>query len=130
MKLSSFAVVAVLGLAAAGCVTDAQQPQQTKENLLSAAGFRMRLADTPARVASLKAMPANQFVVKNQNGQPLYLYADPVACGCVFYGNQNAFTAYQQMVFEQRIMNEQEMTAMMNQQAAFDFGVWGDPMLY
>nr|WP_245404611.1 hypothetical protein [Ancylobacter gelatini] len=119
----------MIGLSTAGCVTASQQEQQSKENLLAAAGFQMRLADTPARVASLKAMPANQFVVKSQNGQPVYLYADPVACGCVYYGSQNAFTAYQQMVFQQRIMSEQEMTAMMNQQAAFDFGVWGDPLV-
>ncbi|GAB4065949.1 hypothetical protein KHC28_22520 [Ancylobacter sonchi] len=126
MKLSSIAVLALVSITAAGCVTATQD----KENMLSAAGFRMRLADTPDKVASLKSLPPHKFTVQNQNGQPVYLYADPTVCGCIYYGTQDNFQAYQQMQYQQRLANEQQMTAMMNQQAAdsFDFGPWG-PMM-
>lgn len=123
MKLPSIAVLAFAGLAAAGCVTDTQN----KENMLAAAGFRVRVADTPEKVAALKRLPPHRFVVKNQDGQTIFFYADPTVCGCLYYGSQANFQAYQQMAFQQRLVNEQEMTAMMNQQAAFDAGPWGPP---
>lgn len=124
MKLPSIAALAVVSIAAAGCVTATQQ----KENMLSAAGFQVKLADTPEKVASLQKLPPNKFTVQNQNGQPVYIYADPTVCGCLYVGTQDNFAAYQQMAFQQRMVNEQQMTAMMNEQAAFDFGPWG-PMM-
>jgi len=48
-------------------------------------------------------------------------------CGCLYVGNQDAFSAYQQMVYQQKLVKEQEMTAMMNEQASFDLGPWGPP---
>lgn len=124
MKLPSVAALAFVAVAVAGCVTETEN----KENMLSAAGFQVRIADTPTKVASLKSLPSHQFIVKNQNGQPVYIYADPTVCGCIYYGNQSNFQAYQQMVFQQQIVSQEQMAAMINQQAAFDFGPWG-PMV-
>lgn len=129
MKLRTVAVMALIGLGVAGCVTDTQN----KENMLAAAGFRVRPADTPAKVASLKSLPPHKFTVQLQNGQPVYLYADPTVCGCIYYGNQDNYGSYQQMMFQQRLANQQQMTAMMNQmtaqQMAFDYGPWGGPFM-
>lgn len=126
MKPSTFATLAFVSFAAAACATTSNPPPD-KGNMLSAAGFKTRLADTPQRIASLKSLPANEFTVKNQNGQPVFIYADPTVCGCLYVGNQDAFSAYQQMVYQQKLVKEQEMTAMMNEQASFDFGPWGPP---
>ncbi|MCK0199084.1 hypothetical protein MWN34_19480 [Ancylobacter sp. 6x-1] len=123
MKVSKMVVAAVLGLALAGCAT----ADQSRENMLVAAGFRIRLADTPEKVASLKAFPPHQFFAQNQNGQPTFFYADPTVCGCLYYGTMDNLQAYQQMVFRQKLADEQQMTAMMNQNTAFDFGPWGPP---
>ncbi|MGU3493132.1 hypothetical protein ACLBXM_03730 [Xanthobacteraceae bacterium A53D] len=129
MKAASIALVALVGLGVSGCVTNTQN----KENMLSAAGFQMRLADTPAKVASLKSLPAHKFTVQNKGGQPVYLYADPTVCGCIYYGTQANYASYQQMAFQQRLVNQQQMTAMMNQmneqQMAFDYGPWGGPFM-
>ncbi|MCS0493667.1 hypothetical protein NVS89_01060 [Ancylobacter sp. MQZ15Z-1] len=124
MKLPSIAALALVSLAVAGCVTETEN----KENMLSAAGFQVRMADTPTKVASLKSLPPHQFIVQNKDGQPVYIYADPTVCGCIYYGNQSNFQSYQQMVFQQQIVSQEQMTAMINQQAAFDFGAWG-PMV-
>ncbi len=125
MKFLTVAALALLGLTTAACVTN----EQNRENLLVAAGFRIRLADTPEKVASLKSLPPHQFVAQSQNGQPVFLYADPTACGCIYYGTQDNLQAYQQMMFQQKLANEQQMTAMMNENAAFDFGPWGPPFM-
>ncbi len=128
MKLVSVAAMALLGLSLSGCVTDTQN----KENMLAAAGFRMRPADTPAKIASLKSLPPHKFTTQIQNGQPVYLYADPTVCGCIYYGTQDNYGAYQQMMFQQRLANQQQMTAMTNQmnaQMAFDYGPWGGPFM-
>ena len=60
----------VLGLA--GCVSPQQQAAQ-KEDLLAAAGFQVRVADTPQRLAAMKRLPPNKFVTRVVNGQPVYL---------------------------------------------------------
>lgn len=121
MKLPSIVMLAIISMTTTACVTDTKD----KENMLSAAGFQMRLAGTPEQVASLKSLPPHKFTVQNQNGQPVFIYADPAVCGCIYYGSQDNYQAYQQMAFQQRMVNEQEMAAMMNQQASFDFGPWG-----
>jgi hypothetical protein len=120
----SYRVAALAGAAliVAGCQT---ANVQNKENLLAAAGFQFRPADTPAKLAALQALPPHKFVQKVQNGQPVWLYADPTICKCLYVGNQSAWQAYRQMVFQQNIASEQQMTALINQQSAFDFGVWG-----
>lgn len=128
MKPSTIAMLIFVGVTASACVTTSNATQD-KENLLSAAGFKIRLADTPERIASLKSLPPNEFTVQSQNGQPVFIYADPAVCGCLYYGNQDNFSAYQQMAFQQKLVKEQEMAAMMNEQAGFDFGPWG-PAFY
>lgn len=113
------------GLALAGCQSTSQAVQQ-KEDLLSAAGFVPQPANTSARIAAMKKLPPNKFVQQVRNSQIIYVYADPIACQCVYFGNQAAYAQFRQMVFAQKLANERQMTAMMNQDA-FDFGPWGGP---
>ena len=82
---ASRAIRATVGiaLAVAACATPQQQVSQ-KEDLLAAAGFQVRPADSPHRVAAMKRLPANKFVTKVVNGNPVYLYADPLVGASVF----------------------------------------------
>ncbi len=125
IKLTAFAAVAALALGVAGCVSPQQQVSQ-KEDLLAAAGFQVRLADSPHRVAAMKRLPPNRFVTKVVNGNLVYLYADPLDCGCVYFGTQQNWDAYKGEMFAKQIANEQQMTAIMNQEA-WDWGPWGYP---
>ena len=112
-------------LAAAACATP-QQRAEDRENLLSAAGFTVRPANTPARVLSLRSLPANKVVQQTTGGNVRYVYADPLVCACLYVGDQAAFGRYRQMVFQRQLANEQSMTAQMNQDS-WDEGPWGGP---
>jgi hypothetical protein len=125
IKLIALCAAAGLALAAAGCVTPQQQVAQ-KEDLLAAAGFQIRLADSPHRVAAMKRLPPNKFVVKVVNGNPVYLYADPLDCNCVYFGKQENWDAYKQEMFAKQLADEAQMTAILNQDT-WDMGPWGWP---
>nr|WP_246573903.1 hypothetical protein [Chelatococcus asaccharovorans] len=103
---------------------------QDKENMMTAAGFNVRLADTPDKIAALKKLPPHKFFAQSKNNQVVYFYADPTICRCLYYGNQQAYQTYRQMAFQQNLADQQQMTAEINQQTAFDFGPWGDPFWY
>jgi hypothetical protein len=113
----------MLGISA--CVSPQQQVAQ-KEDLLAAAGFQVRVADTPQRLAAMKRLPPNKFVTRVVNGQPVYLYADPLVCRCVYFGGQQNWGAYRQEVLAKQLADEAQMTAMMNQEA-WEWGPWGWP---
>jgi hypothetical protein len=115
-KLGFFGAVFGAVLAVAGCVSPQQQAVQ-KEDLLAAAGFQVRIADTPRRLAALKRLPPNKFVTRVVNGQPVHLYADPLVCRCVYFGTQQNWAAYRQEVFARQLANEAQMTAIMNEEA-------------
>ena len=110
-------------LAVAACATP-QQRAVDQENLLSAAGFAVLPANTPARVASLRSLPPNKIVQQVRGDDVRYMYADPLVCACLYTGDQAAYGRYQQEVFQRQLADEQAMTAQMNQMN-WDYGPWG-----
>jgi hypothetical protein len=125
MKLAVICAVAGLTLGVVGCASPQQQVSQ-KEDMLAAAGFQVRVADTPQRIAAMRSLPPHKFVTRVVNGTPIYQYADPLVCRCVYFGTQQNWDAYRQEMFAQRIADENQMTAIMNQEA-WDWGPWGWP---
>ena len=110
-------------LAVSACATP-QQRAENRENLLAAAGFTARPANTPERVASLRTLPANKVVRRIRGDAIRYVYADPLVCACLYVGDQAAYGRYRQEVFQRRLANEQAMTAQMSQMD-WDDGPWG-----
>lgn len=82
-----------LVLLLAAC-TNSETP--TPGDQLAAAGFVQRKADSPERIAALKSLPPHQFVLRNSNGSVKYLYADPIACDCIYVGGQRAYNQYRE----------------------------------
>ena len=124
-KLTALIAVAAVALGIAGCASPQQQVGQ-KEDLLAAAGFQVRPADSPHRIAAMKRLPANRFVTRVRDGNLVYLYADPLDCGCLYLGTQQNWDAYKQEMFAKQIADQQQMTAIMNQEL-WDWGPWGYP---
>jgi len=79
-------VVAALG---------AEVAAQHSSNLLINAGFVMRAADTPDKLARLKRFPTDKFAMrKTSDGRVYYVYADPALCVCAYVGTQQAMDSY------------------------------------
>ena len=114
----------VVGTVLAGCQTIGSR---STENLLAAAGFQQRLADTPGRQAQLRAMPQDTLIRHDVGGTPRWTYADAAGCNCIYAGGQSAYDAFQGL-------REEREVAEMNQSAALDaemdwdmWGPWGGP---
>jgi hypothetical protein len=93
------ALTGAVFLVAACANSEAEAP--TSGDLLAQAGFVRRNADTPERVAALKALPPHHFVLRNSNGSVKYMYADPVDCDCIYVGGQRAYDQYRQKMASQ-----------------------------
>lgn len=94
-------------LLAAACANSGGAVSE-QEDLLAHAGFVPKKADSAARMASLKALPPHQFVMRTGNAGTRYLYADPTVCACIYVGGQNAYDRYrQQMAARQTVRDEQ-----------------------
>jgi hypothetical protein len=120
--LKSGFVALTCAVALSGCVT----AQQNKDDMLSAAGFRIKTADTSDKIASLTSLPPHKFVASTQNGTPAYLYADPTICKCLYYGDQAAYASYQQMAAQQRFADQQTIRATMLADTPWnDWAPWG-----
>ena len=115
--------LAVLALAV-GCAANTQ----STENLLSAAGFRTIVANTPQRQQHLKTLPANKVVLVQRNGKNYYVYADP-AHNQIYVGNPSQYQQYQQLRLARNLAQDQLATAELNQQAAMNWDMWG-PIWY
>jgi hypothetical protein len=94
MKLFG-SILAVLGLslAVAACMP-APPPTVSKESLLSSSGFRTITLKTPGQIAAFKALPAQQLTQKTYKGKNVWVYPDQAVCGCLYIGNQSAYSAY------------------------------------
>ena len=110
-------------LALAACATP-QQRAADREDLLAAAGFTARPANTPQRIASLRSLPPNKVVQRTTGSTVSYVYADPLVCACLYVGDQAAYGRYQQEMFQRKLADEQALTAQLNQEN-WDYSPWG-----
>jgi len=123
VRLVPIVALGAVVVTVSACQT-AQQSAQNKEDLLAAAGFTLQPANTPQRVAAMRKLPPHKFVQQTSGTNVVYVYADPSICQCVSFGNQEAWSNYRAMVFQKRLADERQMTALLNQNT-FDFGPWG-----
>jgi hypothetical protein len=139
--LQSFRTVYLLLLFAImtlGCAAQPETPIQRAqriEPLLSAAGFHMHPADTPARQNQLHTLTPLKVRFYPYNGKMHYWFADPYYCNCIFAGNEQAYDSYQRERLQQQMANQQERSAQMNEEAAqqenMNFMMWPpEPFFY
>lgn len=118
-------VVAALAAAVAGCTMIRKGQAREREEMLAAAGFEMKPADTPEKFAHLQTLAQRKLVPYTREGKVYYFYADALFCKCMYVGDERAYQKYQQLAIEQRIADEEREAAAMNEQAAMDWGMWG-----
>lgn len=117
---STAVAVWCLGSGIVGC----SQVKDT-EQLLSAAGFQMKLADTPERMSNLANMAQHKVVAHKRGDKIVYVYADAKECKCMYLGDQAAYQEYQRLAVEKEIADENVDAAEANEDAAADWDSWG-----
>jgi hypothetical protein len=95
MRFGNARIVAVALLALYGEPAVAQEAVGMK---LEDAGFIMREANTPEKMARLRLLPPHKFITRTNAGQRYFVYADPTYCKCAFVGTPAAMQAYRNMV--------------------------------
>lgn len=119
--------VAGLALCAAlaGCAAIERHEAEQTEQLLSAAGFQMRPADTSAKLADVERLHQHKLVRHERDGETTYVYADADGCKCLYTGNQASYDEFQKLQAQENIAQQEMMAAEMNQQAAMNWEMWG-----
>jgi len=93
-------------------MADGEWTTLTTEQLLTAAGFDKKVADTPERLAHLERLtPARKLVAHRRDGKLYYVYADPEMCKCLYVGTATQY----RIALEKRMANE-ELVAMQEHQ--------------
>jgi hypothetical protein len=121
---SAVVVAVVLGLSS-GCATIRRHDTLQTEQMLAAAGFRMKLADTPEKLAHLQTLTPRRLVPHRQADQLYYVYADPEVCRCLYTGTETQYQAYQQLALQQQRADEALMAAQANLNGSMDWEMWG-----
>ena len=124
-RLARYCVAIALLLALQGITGCRSQVIQEKEDSLAAAGFILRPANTPERIAMLKRLPPNKFVRREHGDVVHYVYADPIVCSCLYVGTQQAYSQYLRDRQQQAIVDQQQLAAQEYSDAAWNWGAWG-----
>lgn len=119
------AILAMIGTGAAGCAAIRQQEGLQMDRLLAAAGFQVRPANTPEKMAQLKTLTPLTIMPKEKDGNAFFVVADPYACKCLYVGDQKAYDSYQKLSLKQEYAEDNLEAAEMNEDAAMDWGMWG-----
>src|ERR1043166_2380598 len=109
-----------------GCAPMQRQKAQQTESMLSAAGFKVKVADTPQKLAALKAKPQRTIKFLQRQGKTYFAYADADGCSCTYIGDQSAYQKYLAMVDQKRIAKESYDPAEVDEDSAIveDDGIW------
>ena len=114
-----------LGLSVTGCAAIRAHQTVETEQVLAAAGFQMKPADTPEKFAHLQTLTPRKVVRYTRDGQPQYVYADPETCKCLYVGDEQRYQKYQELSLQKQIADEQMSAAQTNWDASMNWGAWG-----
>ena len=105
-----------------GCATMRRSEARSTEELLAAAGFVMRPADTAERQQRLAARPPYRLESHAKDGKVVYTYADPNGCVCLYVGGPKEYSEYQHLRLQRQIAADEAWGA---HAADMDWDMWG-----
>jgi uncharacterized protein YceK len=108
-----------------GCSAMRRHDARDTGNLLVAAGFRTKQADSPERAQQLRAMPPLKIVSQSKDGHIVYRYADPYSCDCLYVGDQQAYVKYRSLALQQQRAAERLEAEEAEESASMDWDLWG-----
>lgn len=116
--IKNISMLVIVGIAMTGCAMIEKSNATDTEQILSAAGFNMKLADTPEKMAHVKSMKQRELISHIKDGSVYYAYADAEFCKCLYVGSEKSYQEYEKLTIQQT-------TAEMGQEAAMNWGAWG-----
>jgi hypothetical protein len=120
MWLRAVIMVLIVAISLAGCAGMQAQQVESKEQMLSAAGFQMKYADTPEKQTHIQTLPQHKLMVYPYQGKTVYVYRDT---NTLYMGNPSAYQRYQRLAVEKQIAREEIQAAEINETA--NWGMWG-----
>ena len=92
-----------------GCATTSPKEKAfDAENLLVSAGFTYKVADTAEKLEKLKSLPQRKLLRHERQDKVTYLYADVVACKCVYMGDEAAYQSLRRLMYSEKLTAKQE----------------------
>jgi hypothetical protein len=111
-----------LFMALAGCAGKPVNKVLQAEEALAAAGFQLKMADTPAKLERIGRIPQKKVVRAMIKDRDVYLWADAAGCRCYYSGTpQN----YQKLLHNQQEAQAERRTYWY--EAQHDDPLWFEP---
>lgn len=127
MRTKLLAVLSVGAVLAFGGCT--RQVVEQREDMLAAAGFRVKPANTPERRRSLQELPKHELVREELEGREVWVYADPLVCNCLYVGTAEDRQRYERLKLQREIASDRLMAAHMASTrwgvGRYGWGPWG-----
>ncbi len=111
MKIKKSAIIHLLAALLFGLLVIACAPvdpvaddyPEATEQMLSAVGFTMHLADTPEKQQHLLSQPQHRMVFHQVNGKMYYTFADAAYTGALYVGDEQAYQRYENMLVQRNL---------------------------
>ena len=119
------ACLMLLGILLGACGTlEVDQARET-EQMLVAAGFRVKLADTPEKLEFVDDLDQLKLLAHTQGDARYYFFADALRCRCVYWGSEAAYQRFRQLAMD-RLIDEDRMNAEPeDKDAPMNWSLWG-----
>ncbi|GBR20666.1 hypothetical protein [Asaia spathodeae] len=102
MSVPGRSLVAALPLVLLAACQSPAKPYLDMGRRIAEAGFIAHPADTTARYAMMNTLPPGVMTYRESPSGLVYLYADPIGCGCVYMGTD---VAYAYLVNSSKVVN-------------------------
>jgi hypothetical protein len=125
--LRTIVIAAALSIVSGACAAKNAQNAMNTERMLHAAGFQVKIADTPEKLDMLKGLTQRKILPHPRDGEMYYLYADATSCKCLYMGTADAYQRYIEFKVGQSIADDNRRAAQANANAttSYNMGVWG-----
>ena len=100
-------LAAVIGIFLVGCATaQSGSSAPSQADLLAQAGFTLRTADTPKRLAYINSLPPQKVVQQSYKGKTEYVVCPDLSIKQVYVEDEAPYQRYQQLSLQQNISAE------------------------
>jgi hypothetical protein len=95
--------------------------------MLAASGFRLKLADTPEKLAHVQSLPQRKVIPIQHDGQLKFVWADAKDCKCLYVGEEANYQSYAKLAEQSKIAHENYEASRSLEESQMWEPAWGPP---